>query len=145
MSPVKKTAAKKTVKKAGRPAKQAVVKKAGRPPKKIESAVQGGLMTRRSLSNALSTQFPGIGKAEAYVLIKTAVGMMVQALLDGHKVEFRGFGVFQPVTRKPRRARNPYTNEDKTFMVPARNTVRFKPSTNLKAALNPKKSVRGKK
>ncbi|MDA0824397.1 MAG: integration host factor subunit beta [Proteobacteria bacterium] len=50
------------------------------------------------------------------------------------RLELRGFGVFEVVERKERKARNPKTGE--VVMVSARWDVRFKPSANLVAYLN---------
>lgn len=52
-------------------------------------------------------------------MTKTDVGLVVngvldslrEALIEGERIELRGFGVFKVVRRAPRTARNPRTNE----------------------------------
>jgi len=45
-------------------------------------------------------------------------------LTKGNRLEFRGFGVFEVVTRKKKRARNPKTGEE--VIVPPQKAVKFK-------------------
>jgi nucleoid DNA-binding protein len=49
---------------------------------------------------------------------------IVEELAAGHRLEFRDFGVFEVVRRKPRIARNPRTGQ--TIQVPAKTVVHFK-------------------
>ncbi len=52
------------------------------------------------------------------------------AFANHHNVFIRGFGTFQVVTRAPKKARNIIAG---TFIqVPARDTIKFKPSNQLK-------------
>ena len=63
---------------------------------------------------------------------RNVVRQVAQALLDdiidelahGNRLEFRDFGVFEVVTRRPRVARNPRTGE--AIHVPAKTVVHFK-------------------
>lgn len=49
---------------------------------------------------------------------------IIQDLTNGSRLEFRDFGVFEVVMRKPRTGRNPRTGE--TVGVPAKRAVAFK-------------------
>ncbi len=49
---------------------------------------------------------------------------VVDELAGGRRLEFRDFGVFEPVLRRPRVARNPRTGL--TLQVPAKTVVHFK-------------------
>lgn len=60
-----------------------------------------------------------------------------KTLVSGGHCEFRDFGVFQLVTRKPRVGRNPHKPED-TFDIPERRVVKFKASRKLRADLSAK-------
>ena len=71
-----------------------------------------------------------------------AVKAIVQSLLDeiiaelaeGNRLEFRGFGVFEPRNTAARMAQNPKTLEP--LHVPAKRTVKFKPGRLMKQKLN---------
>ncbi len=52
------------------------------------------------------------------------------SLIEGEKVELRGFGVFKTKERKERLGRNPKTG--KTVSIPPRKVVIFKPGSTLK-------------
>jgi integration host factor subunit beta len=55
---------------------------------------------------------------------------IVDVLLKCGRVEIDGFGAFELVRRKPRRARNPRTGD--RIDVPAKTAVRFVPARTLK-------------
>lgn len=72
---------------------------------------------------------------------RTVTRQVVQAFLDvvvvqlgqGHRIELRGFGVFEVRHRKARTAQNPMTLEQ--VKVPANRTVKFKPGRTMKESL----------
>ena len=82
-----------------------------------------GTTTKKELTNSISS---------ALRLQQTVVRDVIQAFLDactaelaeGNRLEFRDFGVFETVERKPRRARNPRTGD--AVAVPAKRAVKFK-------------------
>ena len=49
---------------------------------------------------------------------------MVESLIQGERLEFRNFGVFEVVERRPRTGRNPRTGE--RVAVPAKKVVNFR-------------------
>ena len=57
-------------------------------------------------------------------VIESFLNEIVAELANGNRLEFRGFGVFEVVTRKQKRARNPKTKEE--VIVPPHKVVRFK-------------------
>ena len=64
---------------------------------------------------------------------------MRDALIDGNRIEIRGFGVLEVKNTKPKpAARNPRTGE--IVYVPARRKTHFKPGKQLKEALHGVKS-----
>ena len=54
-------------------------------------------------------------------------------LSNGNRLEFRGFGVFEVVTRKKKRARNPKTREE--VIVPPQKAVKFKMGKEMREVL----------
>ncbi|MFW5857186.1 MAG: HU family DNA-binding protein [Planctomycetota bacterium] len=57
-------------------------------------------------------------------IIQTFLDQIIEELAAGNRLEFREFGVFDIVHKKPRVARNPRTGE--TVHVPAKRMVHFK-------------------
>ena len=55
---------------------------------------------------------------------------MKKALLDGHRIEIRGFGVFEPRPRKTGNGRNIKTGEQ--VAIPKGRSIRFKPGKDLR-------------
>lgn len=66
-------------------------------------------------------------------VVNSLLKFITTALMDGNRVQFAGFGTFEPKIRAPRMGRNPYTNEG--FPIPARITPSFKPGNSLKSAV----------
>ncbi len=60
--------------------------------------------------------------------------LVIDELAEGENVEFRNFGVFQCVYRKPRVGRNPRRPEE-TVQIPGRWVIRFKPGKEMKTRL----------
>ena len=71
--------------------------------------------------------------------VKRAVNVLLyeiqSALSTGQRVEFRGFGVWEVRLGKPRVGRNPSDPGSATISIPARPSLRFKLSKNLKFAV----------
>lgn len=73
---------------------------------------------------------------------RVAVKAVVQLFLDeitaelaqGNRLEFRDFGVFEPLTRESRTARNPKTLEK--VQVPAKRSVKFKMGRVMRERMN---------
>jgi len=58
------------------------------------------------------------------MVVQEFMNEVVEELAKGNRLEFRGFGVFGIVKRKPRIARNPHTGEQ--VKVPGKRAVVFK-------------------
>jgi integration host factor subunit beta len=58
-------------------------------------------------------------------IVQETFDLIVEALVREGRIELRNFGVFEVKRRKPRRARNPRTNEP--VEVKAKNVVTFQP------------------
>lgn len=81
--------------------------------------------TKRDLALKISgdTGLPQLAAAE---IVQRVLDGICTALSDGYRVEFRDFGVFRRVMRKPRIGRNP-KNPAGEVKIPGCEVIRFKP------------------
>ena len=66
-------------------------------------------------------------------VIERFLAEMIGELAKGNRLEFRGFGVFEVVMRKQKRARNPKTRQE--VLVPPHKVVRFRMGKEMKNIL----------
>lgn len=66
-------------------------------------------------------------------VIERFLSEMIGELAKGNRLEFRGFGVFEVVLRKQKRARNPKTRQE--VLVPPHKVVRFRMGKEMKNIL----------
>ena len=76
----------------------------------------------------------GLSKKDVNEVINTTIAMIEEALKNGEKVSFIGFGNFEVVTRAPRVARVPGTGKE--VKIPETKSVKFKVGKQLKELLN---------
>jgi DNA-binding protein HU-beta len=76
----------------------------------------------------------GLSKKDAQAALDATIEAIEEALKEGKKVNFIGFGSFEVVTRAPRVARVPGTNKE--VKVPETKSVKFKVGKKLKELLN---------
>lgn len=77
----------------------------------------------------------GCKKSLSSKMVDSIFKAMRESLINGDRIEIRGFGVFQVKDTKPKpAARNPRTGE--IIYVPARRKTHFKPGKLLKEALH---------
>ncbi len=91
-------------------------------------------MTRSELIERLAERLPFLMQRDAEQAVKVLQDTMVAALVQGQRIEVRGFGSFMVNTRAPRKGRNPRTGE--TVDVPAKRSVHFKPGKALREAVD---------
>ena len=72
----------------------------------------------------------GFTNEEATDAVKAVLDTLKETIENGEEVELRGFGCFRIREQGPRPGRNPKTREE--VMIPARKSVYFRPSKNLK-------------
>jgi DNA-binding protein HU-beta len=72
----------------------------------------------------------GMGQREVHKVVNALIEEIQSAVMGGEKVAFTDFGVFQPVKRAPRAARNPQSGEATT--VPARTVPVFRVALNFR-------------
>lgn len=63
-------------------------------------------------------------------IVNDFIDTMIDILVDGNGVQFRGFGAFDVRERREREAKSPATG--KPIVIPARKAVRFSPGEPLK-------------
>jgi len=90
-------------------------------------------MRRNDLIEKAQKRF-SLTKNDAIVLVDSVLHDVEQALSAGERVELYNFGILEVVERAARTSRNPHTGE--AVSVPAKKTVRFRPSSRLKKLIN---------
>lgn len=78
-----------------------------------------------------------LSKSDAEKCVTTLWNTIQDALVNGERVEIRGFGAFSTKHFETREGRNPKTGESIT--IKARSLPRFKPGKDLRERLNLKK------
>jgi len=68
-------------------------------------------MTKSELIERLAKHYPQLVMKDAEVVVQTILDVMCHSLMDGQRVEIRGFGVFNLHYRPPRDGRNPKSGE----------------------------------
>ena len=87
-------------------------------------------MTRSELIDALAARFPQLTVQDANVAVKELLDAIAEALINGQRIEIRGFGSFSLNYRLPRTGRNPKTGEK--VDVAAKYVPHFKPGKELR-------------
>ena len=93
-------------------------------------------MTKSVLIEKVSEKVEGLTRNQTEIVVETVFESIKKALINGEKIEIRGFGNFRLKNRKPRKARNPKTGE--SVEVPGKKVLYFKVGKALKEALNNK-------
>lgn len=96
--------------------------------------------TKKDLAAEISRE-TGCNKNIAAQMVDSLFAAMRRSLINGDRIEIRGFGVFQVKDTRPKpAARNPRTGD--VIFVPGRRKTHFKPGKLLKEALHlPRKRV----
>lgn len=92
-----------------------------------------GTVTKRDLIEKVSKS-TGIHRNDVKRTIQDFLDQIVEHIGQGHRLEFRDFGVFEIRERAPRSAQNPKTLEP--VRVPARRTIKFKVGRKMRDALD---------
>ncbi|MDR2165515.1 MAG: integration host factor subunit beta [Zoogloeaceae bacterium] len=87
-------------------------------------------MTKSELIDRLAVRFPQLGAKDTDFAIKVILDAMTSALIDGNRIEIRGFGTFSLNFRPPRTGRNPKSGEQ--VDVPAKWVPHFKAGKELR-------------
>jgi nucleoid DNA-binding protein len=76
----------------------------------------------------------GISKVDTKAVVDGVITSVIEAVVEGKKIELRGFGVFNFKKRRPRQARNPRTGE--VVELGERHVPIFKPSADFTNKVN---------
>ena len=85
-------------------------------------------MNKKELVATIATT-GGMSKAHAGRALNAVLTKMASAMENGERVTLSGFGSFRIVERATQKGRNPRTGE--SIIIPAHNSVKFKPGKNL--------------
>ena len=77
--------------------------------------------------NALNEKLPELQKRDVELALNCILGQLENALVQGGRIEIRGFGSFDLRHRPPRIARNPKSGE--AVHSPAKSVIHFKPGS----------------
>lgn len=91
-------------------------------------------ITKMKLINDISSE-KKMSANDVRVVIQAFLDKMTDYLSQGDRLEFRDFGVFEVVTRKPKVGRNP-KKADIPIIIPARNVVKFTPGKKMKQLID---------
>ena len=91
-------------------------------------------MVKSELVRALSEKLPELQQRDVELALNCILGQMADALVQGERIEIRGFGSFEIRHRPPRIGRNPRTGE--SLSLPAKVTVHFKPGKEMRDRVN---------
>ncbi len=91
-------------------------------------------MTRSELMIRLAAQHPQLTAEDSALAVKVILDAMGHALVQGERIEIRGFGSFGLNHRLPRQGRNPKTGE--IVLVGAKRVPHFKAGKELRARVN---------
>ncbi len=91
-------------------------------------------MTKSELIEALSVVNGVLSKKESELVVNTLFDSIRNALVEGDRVEIRGFGSFTIRTRDAREARNPKSGE--IVKIPVKKTAFFKTGKELRERVN---------
>jgi len=88
-------------------------------------------MTKRELVVRIAMETE-LSQQQVGAVLQKTLDHITESLVGGENIEFRDFGVFEIIIRKPRIGRNPHKPAD-TVSIPERRVVKFKPGKEMKA------------
>ena len=91
-------------------------------------------MLKSELVRALNEKLPELQIRDVELALNCMLGQMADALVQGNRIEIRGFGSFDLHCRSPRIARNPKTGE--AVNLPAKVAIHFKPGKEMRVRVN---------
>ena len=91
-------------------------------------------MVKSELIRALNEKLPELPVRDVELALNCILGQMANALVQGKRIEIRGFGSFNLHHRLARIARNPRTGE--AVQSPAKVVLHFKPGKEMRDKVN---------
>lgn len=99
-------------------------------------------MTKKEIVKQISDRL-GLTQLKTKEIVQQTFDAIIDTLLEVGRIELRNFGVFEVKVRKPRKARNPRTNEH--VFVDAKKVVTFKPGKEMEELVRKRGKVPGAK
>ena len=97
-------------------------------------------VTKKEIVDEIAAQ-TGLTQVDTKVIVEAFLSSITRALMDGRRIEIRGFGRFKVRKIKPRMARNPKTGEQ--VMVQEGYKPVFEVSKEMKSVINDHISSQG--
>jgi integration host factor subunit beta len=91
-------------------------------------------VVKSELVRALNEKLPELQVKDVELALNCILGQLASAIVQGERVEIRGFGSFNLHHRPPRIARNPKTGE--AVNLPAKVALHFKPGKEMRNRVN---------
>jgi len=91
-------------------------------------------ITKSELIARLATKYPQLAPRDAEFAVRALLDALAQSLVEGRRIEIRGFGSFSITRRPPRVGRNPKSGE--AVHVPEKRAPHFKPGKELRARVD---------
>jgi integration host factor subunit beta len=87
-------------------------------------------VTKSDLIAKLVKHYPRLSPKDVQIVVKTILEAMIASLVNGQRIELRGFGSFELNHRPPRTGRNPKSGQ--TVQVPEKYRPHFKAGKELR-------------
>lgn len=91
-------------------------------------------MVKSEFIRVLSDKLPDLQAGDVELALNCMLNQMSEALVNGERIEIRGFGSFNLHHRPARIARNPKTGE--AVKMPTKVAIHFKPGKDFKDRVN---------
>ena len=91
-------------------------------------------MKRSDIVRSIQVQFKNMRASDAGAILDAVSEHMIDAIVNGNRIEIRGFGTFQPRPRATKIGYNPCTGQP--MHLDAGTTILFKPSRELTKKMN---------
>ena len=91
-------------------------------------------MLKSELVRALNEKLPELQVKDVELALNCILRQLADAIVQGERIEIRGFGSFNLHHRPPRIARNPKTGE--AVNLPAKVAIHFKPGKEMRDRVN---------
>lgn len=87
-------------------------------------------ITKKAIAQEIAKKH-GLDPKLVQLTINILFECLTESLANNDRCEFRDFGIFETVIRKPKIGRNP-KKADVPIIIPAKRVVKFSPSKNMK-------------
>lgn len=97
-------------------------------------------MIKSELIDKLAARMTDLPEKQVAAAVNHILDLMADALVDGERIEIRGFGSFALRHRPPRAAHNPKTGEK--VMTKSKYSPHFKPGKELRERVNESRHIK---